>query len=284
MERLKSWFLSSYLVLASLACVVLFIQLLQLRRIEVLGALIACSALPGFFLWLYTRRPARTSAHLFGLTAYTWLGACLAVFGTLTSRDPLWWPVLYALPLGLGGFLLYLLWYSRLPRRQLIQRLVPLPPFTLYQIDGTPVTSESLVGKPTLWIFFRGNWCPLCVAQVREIAERYPELEARGVQVALVTAQPLKKTQALAQRFSNTPVMWLQDRDAQAARKLGIELRYGVPAGLRLLGHGQHTIMPTLVVTNRDGDVVFVDQSDNYRLRPAPQTFLKVLDREKAHR
>ncbi|WP_111656742.1 peroxiredoxin family protein [Isoalcanivorax indicus] len=283
MERLKSWFLSSYLLLATLACVFLLMQLVEHLRIELLGALMACSAMPGFFLWLYVRRPARTSAHLFGVTAYAWLGACLAVFGTLTSRDPLWWPVLFALPLGLGGFLLYLLWYSRLPRRRLLQRLVPLPSFTAYQLDGTPVTSDSLVGTPTVWIFFRGNWCPLCVAQVREIVALHEDLTARGVRVVLVSPQPLARTQALARRF-DVPLMWLQDRDGQAARALGIELRYGVPAGLRLLGHGQHTLMPTLVVTSKEGDVVYVDQSDNYRLRPRPQAFLKVLDSEKAHR
>ena len=284
MERLKSWFLSIYLMLATVACFHLLIRLAQHWRIELFGALLACAALPVFFLWLAVTRPARTSAHLFGVTALTWLGACLAVFGTLTSRAPLWWPVLYALPLGLGGFLLYLLWYSRLDRRAgILQRLAPIPAITLYDMAGRAVTSDSLTGQPVIWLFFRGSWCPLCVAQVEEMAALYRELESRGIRVVLASPQPLEKTRALAHRL-DVPLELLQDRNGQAARALGITHRYGVPLGLGLFGYGRHTAMPTVVVTDAEGDVIFVDQTDNYRVRPEPQTFLKVLERDRARR
>ena len=67
-----------------------------------------------------------------------------------------------------------------------------------------PVSSKSFLGKPTAFVFIRGNWCPLCVAQVRELAADYQSLAARGIEVALIAPQPLAETRALAERFGWT--------------------------------------------------------------------------------
>ena len=284
MERLKAWYISLYVLVASLVSLHILLQLSRTWRVEWVGALMACTALLGFLIWLFVRRPARTTAHLFGVTCFAWLGACLAVFGTLTASDPDWWPVLYALPLGLGGFLLYLLWYSRLASRgRQLQLLSKLPDITLLRLDGTPVTNSDLLGNPVVWLFFRGNWCPLCVAQIHEIAALYRQLSEQGITVALVSPQPAKKTRALARRF-DVPLLFLQDKDNAAAETLGIAHFDGVPVGLGLFGYGRHSVMPTVLVTNGDGEVIFLDQSDNYRLRPEPQTFLKVIERERTRR
>jgi hypothetical protein len=40
--------------------------------------------------------------------------------------------------------------------------------------------------------------------------------------------------------------------------------------------------MPTVVVTDAGGRILFADQTDNYRVRPEPSTFLAVLDRSGA--
>ncbi|MBZ2187735.1 peroxiredoxin family protein [Alcanivorax sp. JB21] len=284
MERLKAWYISVYLLVASLASLHILLLLSRTWRVEWVGALMACSAFPGFLIWLSLRRPARTTAHLFGVTCFAWLGTCLAVFGTLTASDPDGWPVLFALPLGLGGFLLYLLWYSRLSQRgRQLQLLSTLPDVTLYGLDGAPVTNRDLLGKPVVWLFFRGNWCPLCVAQVHEIAAHYRQLSEQGVTVALVSPQPLEKTRALARRF-DVPLLFLQDRENTAAETLGIAHHGGVPVGLGLFGYGRDSVLPTVLVTNGEGEIIFLDQSDNYRVRPEPQTFMKVIERERARR
>jgi hypothetical protein len=40
--------------------------------------------------------------------------------------------------------------------------------------------------------------------------------------------------------------------------------------------------MPTVVVTNASGTIVFSDQTDNYRVRPEPDVFLAILRRSGA--
>jgi hypothetical protein len=36
--------------------------------------------------------------------------------------------------------------------------------------------------------------------------------------------------------------------------------------------------MPTVVMTNDKGEIIFADLTDNYRVRPEPKDFLKVFD------
>ena len=37
-------------------------------------------------------------------------------------------------------------------------------------------------------------------------------------------------------------------------------------------------IMPTTLITDTTGKIIFVDLTDNYRVRPEPTTFYKVQD------
>jgi hypothetical protein len=36
--------------------------------------------------------------------------------------------------------------------------------------------------------------------------------------------------------------------------------------------------MPTVIITDEQGKIIFADLTDNYRVRPEPETFLRVLD------
>ncbi|NJN00349.1 MAG: redoxin domain-containing protein, partial [Aquincola sp.] len=53
---------------------------------------------------------------------------------------------------------------------------------------GDAVRLHALVKqKPAVLVFYRGNWCPLCVAQLRELASRQEDLTALGAKVILVS-------------------------------------------------------------------------------------------------
>ena len=125
-------------------------------------------------------------------------------------------------------------------------------------------------------MFFRGNWCPLCMCQVKEITKQYRELAELGVRVALISPQPHHNAQLLSARF-DVDFDFLVDPGARAAKTLGIFHANGVPAGLELLGYARDTVLPTVVVADREGKILFSDQTDNYRVRPEPSTFMSVL-------
>lgn len=241
-----------------------------------LGPLLVAGGFFAFMGWVMATGAARTSRHLPGLLSTGAAGLALALAGAGLGSAPAGLPVAYATA-GFASLLLYVFWYSRLDRRpsEALRPGAELPEFVIEDERGEPLSSLALRGQPVVWLFFRGNWCPLCMAQIRELAERYKALEARGAQVALVSPQSHEHTRALARRFE-VPFRFLVDRGGRAARELGILHEGGVPAGMP--GYGVDTILPTAIVTDAEGRILFVDQTDNYRVRPEPDTFLAVLD------
>ena len=58
-----------------------------------------------------------------------------------------------------------------------------------------------------------------------------------------------------------------------AAKQLGIVHRWGTPMGLQMLGYESDTVLPTVILTDSRGIILFSDQTDNYRVRPEPEVF-----------
>lgn len=241
-----------------------------------LGAALATVALPIQLVSLFRLRKGRTSRNLTVMTA-------IASAATVTAVGASWlvgtgWPVVIAL-LGLLSTQFYARWYTRLDRERQTRLEVGarLPHFDVLDVDGSLVRSESFLGHPTAFVFIRGNWCPLCVAQVRELAADYRSLATRGIEVALISPQPLAETRSLAERFG-VNFRYLTDPAAAAATSLGIRHNGGVPPGVTQLGYEADTVYPTVIVIDESGAIVFSDQTDDYRVRPEPALFIAALD------
>ena len=69
----------------------------------------------------------------------------------------------------------------------------------------------------------------------------------------------------------------MTDKDSRAARALGISSEFGIPTGLEALGYDTDAPMPTVIITDANGKVLWTHETDNYRVRPEPETFLSVL-------
>ncbi|MCH8135006.1 MAG: AhpC/TSA family protein [Proteobacteria bacterium] len=176
------------------------------------------------------------------------------------------------------GFVVYSYWYSSFGRQPSEQLQIgnSLPNFELTDVTGQNVSSSSFSDKPTIWIFYRGNWCPLCMAQIKELVADYKELQSRGVRIALISPQPHNNTIALAKRF-DAPFAFLTDEGNRAAHALGISHPDGLPMGMQLLGYDSDTVLPTVIITDKGGRVLWAHETDNYRIRPEPGIYLAVL-------
>jgi peroxiredoxin len=240
-----------------------------------IGPALVAGAFFAFMGWMVRSGTARTSANLPGLLLVGAAGTLVALLGAALGSTPGLLPVTYAM-LAFAGELLYVFWYSRLGRAPSAALRVGqvLAPFELEDEKGRRLSSAVFRGDPAVFLFYRGNWCPLCMAQIRELAEQYKELEALGAKVALVSSQSHERTRELAARF-DVPFRFLVDPDSRAARQLGILHEAGVPLGIG--GYDPDTVFPTAVVTDADGRILLADQTDNYRVRPEPSTFLAAL-------
>ena len=218
---------------------------------------------------------ARTSAHFPFLMALATAGLALAIWGYAQGAS-VNAPIL-ALA-GWLGFIIYVYWYSSFghPSSESLQVGRNLPAFELRNVAGEMVSSASLAEEPMIWIFYRGNWCPLCMAQIKELVAEYQEIQELGVRVALISPQPHKFTMSLAKKFS-VPFYFLTDEGNRAARLLGIAHDDGLPTGLQVLGYESETVLPTVIITDAGGKVLWSHQTDNYRVRPEPALYLQVL-------
>ena len=279
---LKSIFVSAYMMAAMIITVFAVRKLWISGDVITWGGVILTTA-PFLVVlgWLMVlRNTARTSARFPSLIVLGIAGVTAATWGYTQGGSKL------ALELALAGlvaYLVYAYWYSSFRHRHSRQIEVGrfLPEFELKDISGYPVSSASLTQRPTIWIFYRGNWCPFCTAQIEELAAAYQQLNEAGINVVLISPQSIKKNQALADRF-DVPMTFLRDRNNTTAKLLGIVHRWGTPMGLQLLGYESDTVLPTIILTDSHGRIVFSDQTDNYRVRPKPAAFEALLKAKQA--
>lgn len=264
---MKSWLLypaaaaSGVLALAALVAA----GLADASRTAWAGAALACLPLPLFIARIRFGRVVRTSENLPLLLLASAAGLLIAAWEAYMERQAEWPPVAVALA-GTLLLVLYVFGYSRFGRFPSPKLAVgnKLPEFDLAELDDTTVRSAELRGKPAVFLFFSGNDCPFCMGQVGEIASRHGELEDRGIRLVLISPQPVARTRKLATETGLSSAFKI-DRGNTAAGELGIADESGV--------------LPTVIVTNANGTILYSDQTDNYRVRPEPDIYLSILKR-----
>jgi peroxiredoxin len=244
-------------------------------------AIIAALPFPLFLGNLFLYRTARTSENLAFLYVIPLLALLFAVTGIIlmgSGTQPYFVSTVTMIS-ALAGNSLYIFWYSRFGRKANTRLEVgkTLPEFSLKNTSGKTISSKEMRKQASLIMFYRGNWCPLCMAQIKEVAGQYRELESRGIKIYMVSPQSEGNTKDLALRFG-VRMNFLIDKGNEAADKLQIIAKNGLPMGLQALGYESDTVMPTVIMTNENGEIIFADLTDNYRVRPEPEDFLKVFD------
>ena len=69
--------------------------------------------------------------------------------------------------------------------------------------------------------------------------------------------------------------------DGSVVPYLGAGALNGVidPASGKAIPADSDTVMPTVIITDKDSKIVWTHETDNYRVRPEPDIFLEVLRR-----
>ncbi len=272
-QKLKSLFIIAYPVLSLFGVVIAVDQYVHHYKIAALGLLLVSLPILFFMAWLFMYRTARTSAKL---TIYS----LFVVAGTLVLAYALYAGT--AEPMASIGFLialcwfLYVEWYSRFGDRTNSKLNVgqSLPNLTFEDENGNPVHTKSLLGKKNILMFYRGNWCPLCMVQIKELVNEYKALESKGIQTLLISPQPQGKTKKLADKF-DVNFKFLVDKGNAVAKQLSIDSENGLPTGFQMFGYESDTVIPTIILTDQEGKIIHSDLTSNYRVRPEPGELMK---------
>jgi len=223
--------------------------------------------------WLHlmqrSRIPADVSAHLAasGVAALLGIGALVVGTGVLGGIAAsvaivggLALPALYA---GSGQ--------ARVTPAVAVGR--PVLVFSVPDDEGRPFDLASLRGRPFLLKFFRGHWCPYCVAELRRWEEMRPELDARGIAVVTVCADTAAQIRRGRGNHGLRATM-LPDVD------LAITDRYNLRNPKNFAPKPGIIIplpIPTTILVDADGIVRWIDQATDYMHRSDPERVLAAI-------
>ncbi len=267
---LKSLFISSYPLTA---IVVLVMSIINFKfNLNVAGAILASLSVILFFALLFTIPRARTSKNLLIYTSIITISLVLNLTNIKSNE-------FYSTLILFIGWLLYLFWYSNFGNRNsnALKVGTKIGDYTFENTLKETINLHNIEGDYKILIFYRGNWCPLCMAQIKEIVNEYKELEKRKASVLLISSQPHSFTESLAKKHQ-VPFHFLTDLKNKVAMKLQIIDTNGLPFGFQLFGFESDIVMPTVIITDKNNNIIFADLTDNYRVRPEPSTFIKIID------
>lgn len=275
----KSIYISVLIVAAAILTILALVQTVRSDfALSWIGLFISSFPIVYYFLSLHQLKKARTSPRLTYIGAPVFTGTVVATLGTFQAGGNTWW-VAFTTMVMMVAWMAYVNWYSHL-ERPLNPKLVvgrKLPSHTFRDVQGNKISTATLEGQIVLYIFYRGNWCPFCMAQIKEVVADYHALAERSVNILLISPQSQEHTAELAQKFK-VPMQFLVDKDNQVARALGIAHENGVPKIVEPMGYESETVLPTVIITNEDGRIIYINMTDNYRIRPEPAEYIRVID------
>ena len=138
------------------------------------------------------------------------------------------------------------------------------PDFTLARFGGGTTTLSSMrTKKNVVLVFYRGYWCPYCIAQLKEMRSLLTDELKKDTEMLVVSIDDEKGTQTAVTRITadgmKADFTFLSDPDH------AVIARYGVtnPAGSRRgIPH------PATYVIDKKGVVRWRDIQTDYKIRP----------------
>lgn len=278
MLKLKPYFLIPFIILSLTSLIYCLYKFFLSGYLSIwLGPILVILPFMIFIIIHMSKKIARTSERLWPILSLSLLGLLYSLFHPVLDLSA----IIFAI-LGMAGNYLYIFWYSKneRPENPLLSIGSALPEFTFKKLNGELITSSLIKSKPALILFYRGNWCPLCMGQIEEISQIAKILSASSTKIYLIGAQSLEETSKIANKYRDYPMEFLFDPYLRTMGELGLLHMNGKPIGV--MGFERDTAYPTVIYTNKGGEILWTDQSDNYRVRPKPEVFLELKARVSA--
>ena len=162
------------------------------------------------------------------------------------------------------------------------------PQFQLTDHRGETISSAELLSHgPLVVSFFRGRWCPFCVAQLEAMSFILPAIKSAGASLVAISPQSVKQSFFMADQHKlGFPL--LSDSGNKIATGFG--LTYSVPEEQRAIykrafvnlpfvnEDASWTLpIPATFVLDRQGIITHLSANEDYTQRPEPADILRAL-------
>jgi peroxiredoxin len=153
---------------------------------------------------------------------------------------------------------------SDLPKKKLAVSVGSIAPdFTATDASGRQFRLSDLRGRPLLLKFYRGFWCPYCVAELEQLNRYAAEFEKLGVSLIAVSSDRVDELEPFARKH-NWGIRLLADPGLAIHCLYNVESRKFTPKR----GPFRDLAIPTTILLDKNGRVLWLEQTSNFRVRP----------------
>lgn len=157
--------------------------------------------------------------------------------------------------------------------------------FELLNADGKKISlAKTLKSGPVVLKFYRGEWCPICNLDLREIQKYLPQIESFGASVLAIS--PQKPDDALSAKQKNElGFEVLSDMNQEVTKAYNLQFDPGKDYHTRrdltqLNGDGSKLLpVPATFIINQDLIIEAAHVEADYITRMTPEKILSVLEK-----
>ncbi|MCG6155890.1 peroxiredoxin-like family protein [Rubinisphaera margarita] len=153
-----------------------------------------------------------------------------------------------------------------------------VPDVTVQNGSGESVSLRSLVDDgPTVIVFFRGSWCPICTRHFADLIKIHPEIVEQGGKVIAISPDTAELSSENEENLG-IPFELYSDSDVKAASAFGLAFqvddatltryeKFGIDLE-KASGRSHHALpVPAVFIVGDSGTIRFAHSDPDYRQR-----------------
>lgn len=156
------------------------------------------------------------------------------------------------------------------------------PDLELSAVGGeSTLLSEVFAKGPSVFVFYRGGWCPYCTKHLAAIGQSEDKILEMGYQIIAISPDSPEKLAGTMEKEAVNYLL-LSDADGALAREVGVAFQTPEKYGKMLLDHsgGKNEgflPVPSVFIVGKKGEILFEHINPDYRQRLEPGLLLAVL-------
>lgn len=158
------------------------------------------------------------------------------------------------------------------------------PDFTLPNAFGKKITLSAYLKKGAVIVkFYRGEWCPICNLDLREIQKHAPQIKSFGASILAISPQTPDAALSITQK-NDLHFEVLSDANQQVIKAYNLQFDPGEDYHNRrdltlVNGDGSKNLpVPATFIINEDFTIEAAHVEANYTERMSPEKILSVLE------